>query len=120
MRLVVEYCPSGTLKEYLNSNRISNENDFLNILKEISEGVHFLHKDFRNESQNKRSPIAHRDLKSENILFFNSTRLVICDFAMSTQIQFGTNNKLQVWFLCVVCFRLIESVLGRHGSLHVA
>ena len=36
----------------------------------MHEGLHFLHKDFRNEKQFKRLPIAHRDFKSENILFF--------------------------------------------------
>ena len=39
------------------------------ILKQMHEGLHFLHKDFRNEKQFKRQPIAHRDFKSENILF---------------------------------------------------
>ena len=37
----------------------------------MHEGLHFLHKDFRNEKQFKRPPIAHRDFKSENILFLN-------------------------------------------------
>ena len=57
---------------------------FLLILKQIHEGFHFLHKDFRNEKQFKRTLIAHRDFKLENILSFN---FVIYDFTMSTQIQ---------------------------------
>ena len=43
-----------------------------------------LHKDFQNDKQFKRPPIAHRDFKSENILF---DHIVICDFPMSIQIQ---------------------------------
>ena len=35
----------------------------------MQEGLQFLHKDFPNEKQFKRPPIAHRDFKSENILF---------------------------------------------------
>ena len=47
-----------------------------------------LHKDLRNEKQFKCPPIAHRDFKSENILyFFNFDHIVICDFSMSTQIN---------------------------------
>ena len=75
------------LKNYLNENFILNEKDFLLILKKMHEGLHFLHKDFRNEKQFKRPPIVHRDFKSENILFFNFDHVVICDFSMSTQIQ---------------------------------
>jgi len=121
MRLVFEYCCNGSLKEYLNSNIISNESELLNMLKELSEGLHFLHKDFRNENENKRAPIAHRDLKSENILFFNSNRLVICDFAMSTQIQqyqYGSNHQQQVGTPRYMSPEILVSTIGcEEGSL---
>jgi serine/threonine protein kinase len=60
----------GSLKNYLIENFILDEKDFLLILKQISEGLHFLHKDFRNENQFKRSYIAHKDFKSEKYSFF--------------------------------------------------
>ena len=61
--------------------------NFLSILEQSHEGLHFLHKYFRNKKQFKRPPTALRDFKSENILFLNFDHIVICDFAMSTQIQ---------------------------------
>ena len=69
------------------------------MIKQISEALHYLHTDFRNRTGSTRPPIAHRDLKTENILFINSNQLVICDFAMSTMIQSnqnGSNQQLQV------------------------
>ena len=65
------------------------------MIKQISEGLHYLHTDFRNRSGLTRPPIAHRDLKSENILFIHSNQLVICDFAMSTLIQLNPNGLNQ-------------------------
>ena len=42
----------------------------------MHEGLHFLHKDFRNEKQFKRPSIAHRDFKSENTLVFNFDHII--------------------------------------------
>jgi serine/threonine protein kinase len=68
--LLFECSSFGSLKNYLIENFILDEKDFLLILKQISEGLHFLHKDFRNENQFKRSYIAHKDFKSEKYSFF--------------------------------------------------
>ena len=46
-----EYSSFGSLKNYLIENFILNEKDFLLILKQMHEGLHFLHEDFRNEKQ---------------------------------------------------------------------
>jgi serine/threonine protein kinase len=72
------------------------------ILRQISEGLQYLHNEYRNDNGLIIRPsIAHRDLKSDNILYLNSNRLVICDFAMSTKIeqnQNSPNQEQQVFF----------------------
>ena len=35
------------------------------LLKQISEGLHSLYEDFRNENQLKSPPISHRDFESQ-------------------------------------------------------
>lgn len=93
--LITSLSKFGSLKDVLRSRLLNNENEFILMLKQISEGLHYLHTDFRNKTNLTRPPIAHRDLKTENILFINSNQLVICDFAMSTIIQLNQNGLNQ-------------------------
>ena len=86
---------NGSLKDVLRSRLLTDENELISMIKQISEGLHYLHTDFRMRNGLTRSPIAHRDLKSENILFIHSSQLVICDFAMSTLIQLNPNGLNQ-------------------------
>jgi len=51
----------------------------------------------------KRPSIVHKDFKSENILFLNFDHIIICDFALSTQIQqdqYGLNQQQQIFIFC--------------------
>jgi serine/threonine protein kinase len=98
--LITSLSKNGSLKDVLRSRLLNDENELLLIIKQISDGLHFLHTDYRNKDGLTRPPIAHRDLKTENILFINSNQLVICDFAMSTIIQLnqnGLNQEQQVY-----------------------
>lgn len=97
--LITSLSENGSLKDVLRSRLLNDENEFLSILKQISEGVHYLHTDYRNRNGLTRSPIAHRDLKSDNILYINSNQIVLSDFAMSTLIQqkhYQANQEQQV------------------------
>lgn len=97
--LVTSLSVNGSLKDVLRSRLLKDERELLLILKEISEGVHYLHTDYRNRNDLIRSPIAHRDLKTDNILYINSNQIVISDFAMSTLIQqkhYQANQEQQV------------------------
>lgn len=94
INLLFEYSSFGSLKNYLIENFILNEKYFLLILKQINEGLHLLHKGFRNENQFKRSSIAHRDFKSENILFL--ILIILFFMILLCQLKFININK---WFL---------------------
>ena len=72
VNILMELCPDGTLLEYINNstNQIT-EKQILYIIKEISLALIHMH------SQEK--PIAHRDIKIENVLRFGK-KLKLCDF----------------------------------------
>lgn len=126
--LIVDLVDQGSLRDFLRSNRIDDEQDLIRMLKEISGAVEFLHRDFRAGGSTSRSSIAHRDIKSENILRYSNGTLVLCDFAMSIQIdeiQMSTFDHQQVSLFSIdhrivltLCCLFLCS--GRHRSLHVA
>ena len=58
----------------------------------MHEGLHFLHKDIRNEKQFKCPPIAHRDFKSENIPFFFEILIILLFVIFLCQPKFNNIN----------------------------
>ena len=112
--LITSLSESGSLKDVLRSRLLRDENELLSILKQISEGVHYLHSDYRNRTGLTRPPIAHRDLKSDNILYRNSNEILISDFAMSTVIEqkhYQANQEQQVYSYIVFLFSIIDFFL---------
>lgn len=92
--LIFEYSCNGSLRDVLRSRLLVDKNELLLICKQISSGVEYLHHDYRDRNNNLkigRPPIAHRDLKCENILYLNENRIVICDFAMSIKLDQNQN-----------------------------
>lgn len=92
--LITEYSVNGSLRDVLRSRLLKDKNELLLICKQISSGVEYLHHDFRDRNTSEtltRPPIAHRDLKSENILYINENQIVICDFAMSIKLDQNQN-----------------------------
>jgi serine/threonine protein kinase len=59
MYLLVEYCTGGQLLEMLRKNRRMEEPEVSRVIKQIIEGIDYIHKEL----------IIHRDVKPENILF---------------------------------------------------
>jgi serine/threonine protein kinase len=57
--LLVEYCTGGQLLEMLRKNRRMEEPEVSRVIKQIIEGIDYIHKEL----------IIHRDIKPENILF---------------------------------------------------
>ncbi|OHT05946.1 hypothetical protein TRFO_26160 [Tritrichomonas foetus] len=68
--ILLEYC-SHTLKTYI--TKLSEE-EIEQIIKEIIEGMSYIH----------QCGIIHRDLKPENILLDSDKHVKICDFGVST------------------------------------
>lgn len=95
--LIYDLSEYGSLKDVLRNRQLNDENELLFIINQISLGLEYLHNEIENENKsNYRPSIAHRDFKSENILYLNSNRLVICDFGMSTKIEQNQNQPNQI------------------------
>ena len=78
--LVLEFCPGGDLSTHIKARGRLTEEIACGFLKQISNGLHFLH------SKN----IMHRDLKPANILLSEDSRhaiLKIADFGIAKQLR---------------------------------
>jgi serine/threonine-protein kinase NIM1 len=75
--ICMEYAPDGELYTYISNNGKMNETEARYVFSQIVSAVDHMH------SQN----IIHRDLKAENIFFYNRNRKLIKvgDFGFSTQ-----------------------------------
>ena len=81
--IIMELCKEGTLLDYINKKKFINEEEALAILYQIILGVYAMHC--------QEPPIAHRDLKIENILKFENV-YKLCDFGSATTIIFNPLN----------------------------
>jgi serine/threonine protein kinase/ankyrin repeat protein len=80
---IMELAQGGTLSDYIKKDgAIKDINLLKNIIGQISEGLHQLHKDLR---------IIYQDLKPENIYFKDKDRknIVIADFGISSVMRSG-------------------------------
>jgi len=77
--LVMELVPEGELFEKIVKNGSYSEEDARIIVRQILEGVGYMH----------RNNVVHRDLKPENILCVDSTTIKLADFGMSKDTAMG-------------------------------
>ena len=79
--LILEYCPNGTLKSYVEKHIIMNKESkapinqgfVIKVFREILNALIYL----------KRKNILHRDIKPDNILFDENYNVKISDFGVS-------------------------------------
>ena len=77
--VVLEYCPGGDLEEKIQSNEKIPVNEQRSIAKQIISAVCYCH----------QNHIAHRDLKTGNILFDQYGRIKVADFGLCKETTRG-------------------------------
>ncbi|HEX6108460.1 MAG TPA: serine/threonine-protein kinase, partial [Ktedonobacteraceae bacterium] len=77
--LVVEYCPNGSLKQYLQRQHPGPlpVEEAVSILTKIGQALHYAH----------QHDIVHRDLKPANILFNTKGEVVLADFGIAVLLE---------------------------------
>ncbi|XP_029967819.1 TGF-beta receptor type-2 [Salarias fasciatus] len=83
--LVLAYHSLGNLQEFLTANILSWD-ELVAMAGSIAEGVAHLHSD-TTLSGAPKVPIAHRDLKSSNILVKSRKECALCDFGLALRLD---------------------------------
>lgn len=83
--LITAYHSRGNLKDYLSSHVLSWM-DLQKMAGSLVNGVAHLHSDYTACGRPK-IPIAHRDIKSTNVLVKNEQECVLCDFGIAIRLD---------------------------------
>uniref|UniRef100_A0A7E4UME4 Serine/threonine-protein kinase PLK n=1 Tax=Panagrellus redivivus TaxID=6233 RepID=A0A7E4UME4_PANRE len=104
--LLLDYCPYGTLLDYINSrpnNRLS-ESHAIVFLKQILKATRYLHAECK---------ILHRDIKPGNVLLSSNMTARLADFGFSCYIS--EEKRSQHHSLCGTPNYLAPEVIARRG-----
>ena len=89
-----DYHPHGSLLNYLTDHTLSS-NECITFLHSISMGLAYLHKHVQTSLDSVKYIIAHRDIKTGNILVKNDMTCCIGDFGLSVnEIDFKSGNEI--------------------------
>nr|XP_015829010.2 TGF-beta receptor type-2 isoform X1 [Nothobranchius furzeri] len=83
--LITAYQPLGNLQEYL-THHVIGLNDMILLGSSLSCGVAHLHSD-QTSCGRCKVPIAHRDIKSSNILVKKDLTCCLCDFGLALRLD---------------------------------
>ncbi|XP_048411711.1 TGF-beta receptor type-2 isoform X1 [Stegostoma tigrinum] len=83
--LITAYHPQGNLQDYL-MRHVVNWEDLCLLGGSLARGIAHLHSEYTPCGRPKM-PIAHRDLKSSNILVKNDLTCCLCDFGLSLRLE---------------------------------
>lgn len=97
--MFLEFCPYGSLCDFLDQYEICGPQQAIKILYSVIKGLNYLHEDY---SQGYKPPIAHRDIKSRNILMRTPDTCCLADFGHAVvkvnenTLDFGGYEHIQV------------------------
>ncbi|XP_047468030.1 activin receptor type-2B-like [Mugil cephalus] len=87
--LITEYHERGSLSDFLKGNVIS-WSELCQIAESMARGLAYLHEDVpRQKGEGPKPAIAHRDLKSKNIMLRSDLTAVIGDFGLAVSFEPG-------------------------------
>ncbi|CAF1567423.1 unnamed protein product, partial [Didymodactylos carnosus] len=75
--LILELCQYGDLEKYLKIKRTLNENETRVYVKQVIEGLQYLHD----------HGILHRDIKLQNLLLTENYNIKIADFGLAKKVE---------------------------------
>ncbi|CAK5069176.1 unnamed protein product [Meloidogyne enterolobii] len=94
MLLITDFHPLGSLYDYLRSNYSLNFEEALNLSLSTINGLEHLHNPVRGTGECQKLEIAHRDIKSKNILVKRPGVCCIADFGLAI-VKKEENNFLK-------------------------
>ncbi|XP_078378175.1 TGF-beta receptor type-2-like [Oculina patagonica] len=95
--LIMDYCENGSLRDYLRQKMLSWSEAGV-LASGITSGVAFLHSEHVQAGGKMKVAVAHRDLKSTNILVRKDGTSVITDFGLAVSLKSveDERNNIQV------------------------
>ncbi|XP_072274227.1 activin receptor type-2A isoform X1 [Pyxicephalus adspersus] len=86
--LITAFHEKGSLTDFLKAN-IVTWNELYHIAESMARGLAYLHEDIPNLKDGHKPAIAHRDIKSKNILLKNNLTACIADFGLALKFEAG-------------------------------
>ncbi|KAG9349136.1 hypothetical protein JZ751_029456 [Albula glossodonta] len=86
--LITAYHEKGSLTDYLKANVVS-WNELCLIAQTMARGLAYLHEDIPGLKDGHKPAIAHRDIKSKNVLLKNNLTACIADFGLALRFEAG-------------------------------
>ncbi|XP_035532446.1 activin receptor type-2A [Morone saxatilis] len=86
--LITSYHEKGSLTDYLKANVLS-WSELCLIAQSMSRGLAYLHEDIPGHKDGHKPAIAHRDLKSKNVLLKSNLTACIADFGLALRFEAG-------------------------------
>uniref|UniRef100_A0A9J7X2Y5 Serine/threonine-protein kinase receptor n=1 Tax=Cyprinus carpio carpio TaxID=630221 RepID=A0A9J7X2Y5_CYPCA len=78
----------GSLTDYLKANVVT-WNELCHIAQTMARGLAYLHSDFPGHKDGHKPAIAHRDIKSKNVLLKTNLTACIADFGLALRFEAG-------------------------------
>ncbi|KAL4635585.1 activin receptor type-2A [Arapaima gigas] len=86
--LITAYHEKGSLTDYLKANVVS-WNELCHIAQTMARGLAYLHEDIPGLKDGHKPSIAHRDIKSKNILLKGDLTACVADFGLALRFEAG-------------------------------